>query len=96
MADRRQLPVEHGDQPRRMRVEDHVVDPPVAMHQRDAAVVGRNVRSEPGQQALHVLDTLGFARPILLGPALHLAGEVRARLAEVGEADRADVDRVEF
>ena len=40
MAERRQLPVEDREQARRIEVEDHVVDAPVAMHERDAAVVG--------------------------------------------------------
>ena len=40
MAERRQFPVEHREQTRLIGVEDHVVDAPVAVHQRDAAVVG--------------------------------------------------------
>ena len=43
MAERRQLPVEHRDHARRILGEDHVVQPEVAMHQRDPAVVGRHV-----------------------------------------------------
>ena len=96
MAQRRELPVEDGEETGRAGVEDHVVDAPVAMHQRDATVVGRDMRPEPGDETLHVLDPVRLACAILLGPALHLAGEVAAGLAEVGQARRGDVDRVEL
>ena len=39
VAERRKLPVEYRDEARRAGVENHVVDAPVAMHQRNAAVV---------------------------------------------------------
>ena len=65
------------------------------MNQRDPAVVRRDLVGEPGDEALHVLDLLRFAGPVLIGPALVLAGVVAAGLAVVREARRGDVDRVQ-
>src|SRR5271168_4452655 len=69
MAKRRQLPVEDREQTRRLQVEDHVVDAPVAMHQRDPTVVDRDLVGEPGDEALHVVNLRRLASPVLVGPA---------------------------
>ena len=71
-----------------MRIEDHVVDPPVAVHQRHAPVVGRDPLAKPVDQPLHVLQPGRLARPILLAPALQLADEIASGLPEVGKAGR--------
>ena len=95
MAERRQLPVEDREQARRVCVEDHVVDAPVAVNQRDPAVVRRDFVGKPGDEALHVLDPFRFAGPVLIGPALVLASVVAAGLAVIREARCGDVDRVQ-
>jgi hypothetical protein len=52
MAQGRQFPVEHGQDARLGRVENHVVEPEVAMH--DGRVfAGRNVVRQPGDQLVH-------------------------------------------
>ena len=95
VSERRQLPVEHGEEARRIGVENHVVDPPVAVHQRDSTVVDGDIPAEPVDEPLHVVDRCGFARAILLGPALQLPGEVAAGLSVVGKSGRSHVDGVE-
>ena len=73
-------------------VEDQVVEPVVAVHDRDLRVVARarrDVRRQPLDQAVHRLDRLGDRGQVLLGPAADLALEVVARLAVVGQADAA-------
>ena len=66
------------------------------MHQRDPAVVRRDLVGEPGDEALHVFDLFRLAGAVLIGPALVLTGVVTAGLAVVGQARRDDVDHVQF
>ena len=96
MAERRQFPVEHRQEARRVGGEDHVVDAPVSVHQRDPAVVRRRVGAEPVDQAIHVDDLARLAGAILLGPALQLPREIIAGFTVVGETRRGDVDRVQL
>ena len=95
MAERRKLPIEHGQKLRARGVENHVVDAPIAMHQRDAAVVGGNIGAKPGDQRVHVRIGRRRAGSVLLAPARELPGEVIARLAEVAEIGLCDVDGVQ-
>ena len=67
----------------------------VAVHQRDAAIVGKHMRAEPVDEPVHLGDVFGLAGAILLAPALPLPREIVARLAKVGEPGGRDVDRVQ-
>ena len=61
MAERRELPVEHREDARLGRMEDHVVDAIVAVHDR-GLVARRHVRRQPLDQVVHRVDGLGLAR----------------------------------
>ena len=67
-------------------MEDHVVEPVVAMHDRDALLHRQGAR-QPFDQLLELRDVLGLGGAILLGPAIDLAREIIAGLAEIAEAD---------
>ncbi len=56
------------------------------MHHRDAPLLRHRPR-QPFDQLVHLRDHVGLGGAILLGPAIDLAGEIVARLAEVAEAD---------
>ena len=55
----------------------------------------RQMRRQPGDQPLHVLDRLGFGGAILLRPALDLARHIIFAAAVVGQADRRRIERVQ-
>ena len=94
MAQRGQLPVEHRQDARLGRMEDHIVQAVVAVH--DAGLVlRRDVLRQPFDQLLHRLDLLGLRGAVLLGPAADLALQIVARLAVVAQADRVVVDLVQ-
>ncbi len=95
VAERRQFPVEHRQNLGLAGCEDHVVQPIVAMHQRDTAVIGRHMRLQPGDQPVHVGDRAGFRGAVLAGPAGELAFEIIAGFAEIAEPDRFDIDVVQ-
>src|SRR6266542_2842690 len=86
IAERRKLPVEHGEDPRLGLVQHHVVEPIVAVHDCDRAR-RRHVRRQPLHQLVHLLDLLGFRGAVLLRPAVDLARDVIFALAEVAEPD---------
>ena len=76
-------------------VEHHIVQPVVAVHQAYHAIVFGHVLHQPGDEALHGLDTLGLGGAILLGPPVCLAGEVVSRATVVTQADRVHVHTVQ-
>ena len=90
----RQLPVQDGDDPGLGGVQDHVVQPIVAVHHGVAVLVWQGP-GQPIHQALHgvELDRLGGA--ILLGPAVDLPAHVVAGLAEVRQAHGLDIGVVQ-
>ena len=93
MAERRQFPIEHGEQARLGRMENHIVEPVVAVDDRHAAVVSRRIAGEPGDEIVHRGNRLGFGGAVLVGPALELALEIGAGAAEVGQADPGGIER---
>ena len=94
MAERGELPVEHGRHPRLRRMHDEVARAEVAVDER-GGVVARQVRGQPLDQPLHRLEPLGLRGAVLRGPAVDLPAEVIAGLAVVAEADRCVVHRVQ-
>ncbi len=95
IAKRRQFPVEHSEHPRLGRVEDHVVETIVAVHDRDA-LLRRNGFRQPFGELLEFRDMLGLGCAILLGPAVDLAGKIIAGPAEIRKTDFLGVEGVEF
>jgi hypothetical protein len=65
------------------------------MDQRNAAVIGRHTGLEPFDQPIHVGDGFRLGGPVLAGPARELALEIVAGLAEIAEADGANIDIVQ-
>ena len=94
IAQGRKLPVEHGQHPGLILGPDHVVDPVIAMDHAGAGLFGQRCR-QPFDQPLHVRHVLGLGQLVLLGPAIDLAAEIVAGLAEVGEADSLHIDIVQ-
>ena len=89
VAQRGQLPVQHGQYARLGGVEQQVVEPEVAMHDGDQAFVaraGRDVGGQPLHQAVHLGDGLGDGGGVLFAPAAYLAFKVVAGFAVVGQA----------
>ena len=86
MTERREFPVQDGKGPA-FSVEDDVVEPEVAVHDRDPPVVQGNVAGQPAHDALQVFPPLGFAGPVLLRPAPDLAFVILAGPAVVAEAN---------
>ena len=96
VAERRQLPVEHREDARLGGVEDHVVEPVVAVHDaRLARRAARGTARQPVDQRVGGLDALGLRGAVLARPARHLAPDAVARLAVVGQADGGRVDAVQ-
>src|SRR5437660_957240 len=94
IAERGELPVEHGEDLRLGRMENRVVEPEVAVHHRGPGL-RRNVLRQPADEVVHRLDALGHGSLVLLGPACDLALDVVARLAEALEPDAAIVERMQ-
>ena len=94
MAQRGQLPVEQRNCTRRVVVEDQVIEPEVAVHQRHAAVFFGNIVGQPRHQLFHWCDALHFRSAILARPALVLPLKIIAGLAVVGEPGCFDVNAV--
>ena len=82
----RQFPVEHREDARLGLVQNHVVEPVVAMHQPHRAG-RRQVSRQPCHDALHLLDLLGLGGAVLLRPAVDLTRDVVLAAAVVGEPD---------
>ena len=85
------LPVDDAQHPGLAGMEDHVVEPVVAMHQH-RLVIGRQMGGQPVEQTVHRLDLLGLRRLVLLAPARDLARHVAAGTAEIRQAERGVVD----
>jgi hypothetical protein len=95
VAERGQLPIEHGDHARLGRMEHQVVEAEVAMDDRYLAFVARrrgNVGWQPLDQPFHCRDGLRH-RPravgrslVLLAPPADLAVEIVAGFAVAGQA----------
>ena len=96
MAERREFPVEHGEQARCCRMEDHVVEAIVAVDDRHAAVVFRHAVGEPGDERIHRRDRSGFRCAILIRPALELAFEIGAGRPKSPKADAGGIGGREF
>ena len=75
-------------------MQDHVVEAVVAMDDR-GLVIDRAALGQPGDELVHLVDLGRLAGPVLLGPAVDLAGEIVAGLAVVGEAHSRIVDIVQ-
>ena len=65
------------------------------MHDRDALLLRHGAR-QPLDQLLDLLDVLGLGGAILLGPAIDLAREIIAGLAELAKADRVRIVGVQL
>ncbi len=94
VAQRAQLPVEHGVDPAPGDIGEHVAEPIVAVSDRHALLIGEPL----GQAPCHLLDRRQFPRlrALPLGaPAFHLPLDVPLTLRQIAEADGVDVDVVE-
>ena len=89
-----ELPVQNGDDARLGRVENHIVHAVVTVDQADGVVV-RNILRQPGIEAIHVFDPVGFRSHVGFAPAVNLAGEIVRGLAKPFESDRAVIERLE-
>ena len=76
-------------------MEDHVVEPVVAVHDRNALLFRHGLR-QPFHQLFEFGNMLGFGRAILLGPAIDLAGKIIAGFSEIAETDRFGIVGVQF
>ena len=94
VAQRRELPVQHGQDPGGGGVDDRVPDPEVSVDER-GRVVGRHVGGQPVDEPLHRRDGLRLGGAVLPHPAVELPGVVVARPPEVGEAGRPPVHLVQ-
>ena len=98
VAQRRQLPVQHRQHPRLGGVKNQVVQPVVAVHDADQAVIARlvgDVRRQPGDQLVHFGDGLGDGGNVLLAPAANLPFEVVAGLAVPSQSLFSKLHRVQ-
>ena len=94
VAERAQLPVEHGGDPPDRRVGQAVAEPVIAVGDRDPLLL----RHACGEPLGHLLDRRQVPRLGALplgGPSLELPLDVAAAPGEVAEADGVDVDGVE-
>ena len=98
VTQRRQFPVQHGNDARPFVREDHVVEPKVAVHDGRRGAVQRTGRQAPRQpldQVGHLGDVFRDAGQVLLAPAADLTLEVVARLAVVLKACGGHVHAVQ-
>src|SRR5437762_13109043 len=86
MAERRELPIEHREHARLAWMEDHVVEPIVAVND-GGRVAGRDIPRQPLDQTVHRFDLFRFRGLVLSAPAVDLAGEIVAWLAVLGKTD---------
>ena len=94
IAERRQFPIEHGRDFRLARREDHIVEPVVAMNE-PRRLRRRQMLRQPGDQLLHLLDTLRLRRAILLRPALDLPRHIVFAAAIIAKPDRRRIECVQ-
>jgi hypothetical protein len=94
VAEGGKFPVENRDDFRLGGMKDHVVDAVVAMDD-GGALTRRDVLGQPLDQLVHLRDLGGLGHLVLLGPAMDLAGDVIAFLAEAFQAGGLPVDVVE-
>ena len=76
-------------------MENHVVQPVVAVDQRDGLLTFWDVRGKPLNQRFHVGHVFRFRGSVLLGPTTDLPGVVVAGFAIIGQSYFIDVNRVE-
>jgi len=94
ITQRGKLPVQHRDHARLGRVQHHIVEPVVAMH--DCGLVARrDVLRQPFDQLFHLRNVDRLGGLVLFGPAMDLAGHIVAFLAEAFEAGFLPVDIVQ-
>ena len=94
VAQRGELPVEHGHDARLGGVPHHVVQAVVAVHQ-GGGVLRRHPLAQPGHEVLHGGDGRGLAGAVLARPALELALHIGALAPEIAQATGAVVHRVQ-
>ena len=93
VAQRGQLPVQHGNDAGLGGVEHQVVQAEVAMHDGHAVLVPcarGHVGGQPGHELVHFRDGLRDRGQVLLAPAADLALEVVAGLAVAGKTRSAN------
>ena len=95
IAERRQFPVQHRLHARFRRMENHVVETVVAVDDRGAHLRRHGFR-QPLGELLEFRNVLGFRGAVLLGPAIDLAREIIAGLAEITQPDFLGIEHVEF
>ena len=95
IAQRAEFPVQHRDHFRLGRMQHHIVEAIVAMHDR-GLVARRDVLRQPFDQLFHLRNVLGLGRLVLFRPAMDLAGHVVAFLAKAFEPGGAPIDIVEI
>ena len=98
IAERRHLPVKNRAYARIDGVDDAVVEPVIAVHDRPRGT-GRDRRHalvEPGRQRLDLGQVAGFRQLPLLAPTTHLPRQETLGLAEVTETHCCRVHRVQF
>src|SRR3954453_18465662 len=76
-------------------MENHVVEAIVAVDDGETGLLRLGLR-QPFSDLLELRDGLGLGRAVLLGPAVDLAREIIARLAEVAKTDRDGIEHVEL
>src|SRR5205823_8264053 len=91
IAERRKLPIENREYFLAGSSHDEIVDPIVAVHDRDAGL-RRQGRWQPNDQSLGHLDSVGLGCPILLDPARDLTLEEIAGTTERRKAGGLRVD----
>ena len=92
IAQRRQLPVQHGPHLGRVRRHHQIVETEVAVDNPRRSFRRQTLR-QPVDQPVHFRDRIDLGSPILFGPPPDLTREIVARLAVVGEPD---LRRIEF
>src|SRR5258708_13932594 len=95
MAERRQLPIEHGQNARLVWIENDIVEPEVAVDD-PGLVPRRNMDRQPLDEPVHGRDVFGLRGAILLRPTLYLALDVVSGPAVVAEPDLVRIERIKL
>ena len=90
-----QLPIQHGKTLCPLRLEHHVVDPVIAMHQRPLAVIRWHMRFKSRHELVHRRHRIGFCCAVLLGPARNLARIIVAGRAIIRQANGVHIHIVQ-
>src|SRR6516165_9925753 len=91
MAERRKLPVEHGDHAWLASMEDKISEPEVAMV--DGNFIWSGILGwQPFDQTVHGRRVGEFRRLVLAGPASDLPGNKPLGAAEAPQADAVDIN----